>query len=66
MEKIESLVGAEEFKARMRELASVIPVAVEKNIVSTLCSRNYLFSIDKGCGFSTCLELIKELLEENQ
>jgi len=65
MEKIESLVGAEEFKARMRELASVIPVAVEKNIVSTLCSRNYLFSIDKGCGFSTCLELIKELLEES-
>ncbi len=65
MEKIDALVGAEEFKTRMKELAAVIPVAVEKNIVNTLCSRNYLFSIDKGCGFSTSLDLMRELLSES-
>ena len=65
MEKIEALVGADDFKARMRELAAVIPEATDKGIFNTLYLRNYIFSIDKGCGFTTCLTLMKELLEES-
>ena len=65
IDKIEALVGADDFKARMRELAAVIPEAVEKDILDTLYLRNYIFSIDRGCGFTACLNLMKELLEES-
>ena len=64
MSRIDGLVGAEEFKERMRELAAVIPGAIDKGIFDTLFLRNYIFSIDQGCGFSTCLDLMGELVEE--
>ncbi len=64
MSKIEALVGAEDFKERMRELAAVIPGVIDREIPDTLFLRNYIFSIDQGCGFSTCLGLMKELMEE--
>jgi len=62
--KIESLIGAEEFKAKMREVASVIPQVVSRNIPGTLFYRNYLFSIDRGCGLTTALNCMKDLIAE--
>lgn len=64
MKRIESLIGASEFKTRMREVAAVIPQVVSRNIPGTLFSRNYLFSIDRGCGLSTALECMRDLLSE--
>jgi len=62
--KIEELIGAADFKARMREVASVIPQVVSRNIPETLFYRNYLFSIDKGCGLTTALSCMKDLIAE--
>ena len=61
LDRVEALIGAEEFKTRCREIASVIPQAVERGITGTLFFRNYLFSIDRGCGLSTALDCLAEL-----
>ena len=58
---VDALIGAEQFKIRCREIASVIPQAVERGITGTLFFRNYLFSIDRGCGLSTALGCLAEL-----
>lgn len=65
LNRIEELIGCREFKERMRELASVIPQAVERNIPETLFFRNYLFSIDRGCGLTTALECMRDLISES-
>lgn len=65
LELIDGLIGAEEFKARMHELADAVPQAAEKNIIDALFTRNYLFSIDRGCGYSSALLMLEGLLEEH-
>ncbi|MBR6918025.1 MAG: AAA family ATPase [Clostridia bacterium] len=64
LNKIDRLIGAEEYKRAMRELSGVIAPAVEKGLTSALYLRNYLISVDRGCGLSTCLEYMRELLHE--
>lgn len=64
MKEIGSLIGADEYKERMKEIAAVIPQAVERNIPGTLFFRNYLFSIDRGCGLTTSLRLMKDLISQ--
>lgn len=64
-EKIEGLIGAEDFKLRCRELSQVIPLAVERGIPDTLFFRNYLFSIDRGCGLTTAIGTLADLFRES-
>lgn len=65
LEKINSLIGADSYKKRMRELAAVIPQAKERGLNGTLFLRNYLFSIDDGCGLTTSVELLFDLINES-
>lgn len=64
LEKIEKLIGADAFKESMRELWSIIPEVVRRDIPDTLFYQNYLFSIDKGCGLSTALRYMGDMLTE--
>ncbi len=64
LEKTEELIGCAEFKRTMRELSSIIPEVMERGIPDTLFYQNYIFSIDKGCGLSTCLSYMADMLRE--
>ena len=65
LEMTDELVGAEEFKARMHELADAVRAAAAKNIIDALFTRNYLFSIDRGCGYTTALSYLSGFLNES-
>lgn len=58
------MIGVGEYKRCMSELASIVPQVMERNIPDTLFYRNYLFSIDKGCGLTACLENMAEIIKE--
>ena len=64
MKDVASLIGADEYKARMSEISAIIPQVMERGIPGTLFFRDYLFSIDKGCGLSTALEYMRALISE--
>ena len=61
MEKIDALVGAEEFKALARELKQIAPQINRNKTYDTLLSQSYVFSINEGYGLSTSLSLLTEL-----
>lgn len=61
-ERINSLVGAGEFKAFLKELQLVAPQVVKHNTAEAFAFQNYLFSINKGCGLTTYLQLFAEVL----
>lgn len=63
-ERIEKLVGAEEFKALASEIAAITPQIKQFATQRVFASQSYLFSINDGCGFSTYAELFADLLEE--
>lgn len=63
LEKINSLIGANEFKDYANELNKVAPRIVENNLMELINKRCVLFSIDQGYGFSTYAELLAELME---
>lgn len=65
-EKIESLVGAQEFKALTREVKAMAPRIVKHKTFKAFAFQSYLFSINDGCGLSTYLKLFADLLEENE
>ncbi len=60
--KIDSLIGAENFKTVAKDLISIANASGCTDSKEALFFRNYVFSIDEGCGFSTCIRLLKELL----
>lgn len=64
MDKIEALVGAEEFKKLANEIVSVAPSLIKYNTVETFTHQSYVFSINDGNGLTTYLELFAELLAE--
>lgn len=64
IETINRMIGVSEYKAAMRELYSIVPQISERKIFETLFYRNYLFSIDSGCGLSSCLENMAALVKE--
>lgn len=63
IEKIEALVGAEDFKALARECAAVAPGLISHDIEETFVHRSYLFAINDGDGLSTYLELFAKLID---
>lgn len=63
IEKIEALVGAEDFKALARECAAVAPGLISHNIAETFIHRSYLFAINDGDGLSTYLDLFAKLID---
>lgn len=59
---VDGLVGAEEFKALIKEIKKMAPIVKEKNICNVLTDRCYLFSIGSGCGYTTDLYILAETI----
>lgn len=64
IERIEALIGAEEFKALARECVQVAPGIRKHGAFDAFTHRSYLISVNDGYGFSTCLELFADLVQE--
>ena len=64
LKEIDSLVGAEEFKALMKECVKVAPGLIKHNAVDAFLNQSYIFSINDGNGLSTYLNLFARLLKE--
>lgn len=64
LDKIEDLIGADDFKVLIREIVTIAPGIIRHNTFEAFAFQNYLFSINDGCGFTTYLNLFAELLEE--
>ncbi len=62
-EKIDGLVGATEFKALIQELQKVLKVTKIQNTQEVFLSQSYLFSIGDGCGLSTYLSVLSEMID---
>ncbi len=54
--------GVDEYTAMVTELTSVIPVLREKDALDAVRRTNYVFAIDRGCGFTTLLSSIGDYL----
>lgn len=63
LEKIDKLVGANEFKDFSKEIVKVAPIIKKKRSQDVFAAQGYLFSIGDGCGLSTYLELFATLVE---
>ena len=66
MKKIEDLLGADDFKVLTREITSVAPQIHRYHTESSFCRRCYLFAIGDGCGYTTCLSLLADLIAEQE
>lgn len=64
-ERISSLVGADEFKAFLKELQLVAPQVMKHKTAEAFAFQNYLFSINKGCGLTTYLQLFADVLSSS-
>lgn len=64
MEKINALVGADEFKALAAECARVMPYLCESNTLDSFKKRMYVISVNNGYGLSEYISLFSQLLEE--
>lgn len=62
LEEIEKLVGAEEFKALAKEIVEISPQIIENKTFDILSYQAYIFSINDGCGLSTYLSALADLL----
>lgn len=60
---VRSLIGAEEFKALAEELAAVAPRIRQTGARRAFLSQHYLFAIGEGCGLTTALERLADLVE---
>lgn len=63
LEKIDKLVGANEFKDFAKEIVKLAPIIKKKHSQDVFAAQSYLFSIGDGCGLSTYLELFATLVE---
>lgn len=64
LDAIQRLVGAEEFKALAQELCTVAPRITQAKLQRTFSFQHYLFAISDGCGLTTALERLADLVEE--
>lgn len=62
MEKINEVVGADEFKALAKEIFSVAGNIKKNDLTDVFADRSYLISINKGCGLGYYLELFAALV----
>lgn len=63
LEKIDKLVGANEFKDFAKEIVKVAPIIKKKRSQDVFAAQGYLLFIGDGCGLSTYLELFATLVE---
>ena len=63
-ERIKGLVGAAEFKALTKELISISEEIKRTNTQEVFTNQCYLFSIGDGCGLSTYLSVLAQLISE--
>lgn len=64
MDHVNQLVGADAFKALAQEIQEVTPQLLRHESRKLFARRCYLFSIDAGCGFTTQIGLLEDLLSE--
>lgn len=62
--KIMALIGCEEFKSLVEELVTVAPQIKKNNTYGLIKNQSFIFSINDGCGLTTYLNLLKELICE--
>ncbi|MBQ7968400.1 MAG: AAA family ATPase [Clostridia bacterium] len=63
LDKIEGLIGAEQFKALAKECIDIAPLLIKNNTVEAFIHRTYLFAINEGEGLSTYISVLGELLQ---
>ncbi len=66
IEEIRKLQGADEFIMLCEDIQKTAPLFKKHNVVSTLTTRSYLFSVDMGGGLTRALNLFADLLAENE
>lgn len=64
LQKINSLVGAAEFKSLAKELAELAPEIKRAGTYEVFSNQCYLFSIGEGRGLTTYLTLLAQLIAE--
>ena len=64
MEKISQLHGADAFIELCEKIVEMAPLLCRRSLQSILTSISYIFSIDTGCGYSTALQYLSQLLKE--
>lgn len=62
--EVEALVGAEDFKALIKEVCLLAPMIHENKTQDIFHQQSYLFSINEGCGLTTYLKLFSEIIQE--
>lgn len=64
--RIDSLVGAEEFKTLAREIIKVAPQIKKTNTLDAFTNQCYVFSIGDGCGLTTYLNILADIIEKTK
>ena len=59
-EKVDALVGCDDFKALVKELTVIAPQIKANKTFRSFSFQNYLFSINDGCGLTTYLNLFAD------
>lgn len=62
LSKVEGLVGADEFKALVKEIIRVAPQIIERKTFDSFHYQCFLFSINDGYGLSTYLDLLSKVI----
>lgn len=60
---IDSLIGAEEYKMLMHEIAKVAPQIIQNQTFDTFLYQSYIFSINDGYGLTSYLSLFAKLVD---
>ncbi len=64
LEEVDGAIGAKEFKALCRELATVLPQLKKTNSENTFKHNSYIFAVNEGSGCTSYLNLFARLLCE--
>ena len=62
LQKINELIGADEFKKLAEEMVQIAPQIIRTKTFNIFTYQTYLFSINDGYGLTTCLERLAELV----
>ncbi|MBO4996444.1 MAG: hypothetical protein J6D02_00410 [Lachnospira sp.] len=60
--KVDMLLGAGPFKDLLEEIVMVAPQITAMGVQRVFNARAYLFSVDEGCGYSTYLSLLSNMV----
>ncbi|MBQ5951750.1 MAG: AAA family ATPase [Lachnospiraceae bacterium] len=64
MDRVENLIGADDFKSLCREIRDRAPLVKKNHTEKVFFSQTYLFTIGQGEGLTNSLELMRDLLSE--